>query len=206
MKTLFFTKKGGHGKTTHAIGYALYSDSILYTNDCDNGTLKIYGDMFKNCKLRPFGIGEEIEVDEKDNLVFDMGGFEDNRILQIASFVDVCVVPVFYQSRADFEPFINTILELEKYNKNIVILINNTEKDYIGELESLLKEKFSYKIFVVSRSKYIRRLADENKTIFDLYKLGGLDKYMVRNLIKEIEEFYGYLQNINTKTKKIKNG
>lgn len=197
MKVLFYTKKGGQGKTTHSVGYAHYSNSIIYTNDFNNGTLEVYGGLFSDGRMRSFVAGEEIEVNEDDNLVFDMGGYVDNRIIQIASFVDICVVPIYYQSSADLIPSAQTILELEKYNKNIAILINNTDKEYIEEVKKALEKRFSYPIFVISKSKYINRLADENKTIFDLFNSGGLEKYMLKNLMPQIKNLYSYLDNFN---------
>jgi len=199
MKVLFYTKKGGQGKTTHAIGYAKYSNSTLYTNDYNNGTLEIYGDIFPEGKLRPFAAGEEIEVDPDESLVFDMGGYVDNRIIQIARFVDICVVPIYYQSSADLVPSVQTILELEKYNKNIVILINNTERDYIDEVAQALKQKFKHKIFVIRRSRYINKLPDEGKTLFDLFGGGGLERYLLKKTLPQLKEFYNYLDQFNKK-------
>ena len=48
-----------------------------------------------------------------ENNVFDFGGFLDNRIINVAKFVDCCVVPFFYQSKADLVPTIQTVIELE---------------------------------------------------------------------------------------------
>lgn len=49
MKVLFYSIKGGQGKTTHAVGYAKhlasYGESILVTNDFDNSTGEIYADV-----------------------------------------------------------------------------------------------------------------------------------------------------------------
>lgn len=201
MNILFYTKKGGQGKTTHAIGYAKYSNSTVYTNDYDNGTLEVYENLFDNNKLKPIKPGErieDIEISDNESLVFDMGGYVDSRISTIAKFVDLCVVPICYQSKADIVPAVQTINELEKYNKNIVILINNTEKQYVNAISDALKEKFTHKQFIVNKSKYINRLADENKTIFDLLNSGGLEKHFLsRALIPQINEFYNYIKKIN---------
>ena len=85
---------------------------------------------------------------------------------------DVCVVPICYQSTADLMPAVKTILTLEKHNKNILILINNTPHADAEQLQSVLSERFTnHRIFTINRSRYIAKLADEGKTLFDLFSL-----------------------------------
>ena len=196
---LFYNKKGGQGKTTHAVAYASHVGAVLYTNDEDNDTLDIYGDLFKDGDIRVLKPGEEIEVDDEETMVFDMGGYLDNRIIQIAEFVDVCVVPIKYQSKADFSPSIRTIMTLTSHNKNVVVLINNTSKEEAEEVKKLLEENFDHKVFVINSSKYINRLADEQKTVFDLLDASGLNRYMLKkNVVPQITSFYNYLDQLLT--------
>lgn len=201
MNILFYSRKGGQGKTTHAIGFASYKKADFYTNDFGNSTIEIFASLFKNKnqEFKELAPDEKIEIGQDKSNIFDFGGFLDSRIINVAKFVDCCVVPIFYQSRADLVPAVQTIIELEKYNKNIVILINNTDKEYIGQIQSALSKKFKHKIFIVNKSKYINRLADEGKTIFDLFNQGGLEKYMLKNLVDQIKSFYNYLEKLGKK-------
>ena len=136
---------------------------------------------------------QDVDVSEDRGNVFDFGGFMDSRVIAVAKFVDYCVVPIYYQSKADLSPSVQTIVELEKYNKNIVIVINNTEKKDAELLEESLQERFSYPIFTIPKSRFINRLPDEGKSVFQLSEEGGLNKHMLRNLLPRIEEFYSYL-------------
>tara|TARA_R110001592_G_scaffold361912_1_gene674050 strand:+ start:2130 stop:2732 length:603 start_codon:yes stop_codon:yes gene_type:complete len=193
---LFYSRKGGQGKTTHAVGYAHYSKSSLVTNDFGNSTVSIYKDLFSEegqtiTELRPDQ--QDVDVSEDRGNVFDFGGFMDSRVIAVAKFVDYCVVPIYYQSKADLSPSVQTIVELEKYNKNIVIVINNTDKKDAELLEESLQERFSYPIFTIPKSRFINRLPDEGKSVFQLSEEGGLNKHMLRNLLPRIEEFYSYL-------------
>ncbi|HAS6415325.1 TPA: hypothetical protein I7256_22715 [Vibrio vulnificus] len=193
---LFYSRKGGQGKTTHAVGYAHYSKSSLVTNDFGNSTVSIYKDLFSEegqtiTELKPDQ--QDVDVSEDRGNVFDFGGFMDSRVIAVAKFVDYCVVPIYYQSKADLSPSVQTIVELEKYNKNIVIVINNTEKKDAELLEESLQERFSYPIFTIPKSRFINRLPDEGKSVFQLSEEGGLNKHMLRNLLPRIEEFYSYL-------------
>ena len=201
MNILFYSRKGGQGKTTHAIGFAHHIKADFTTNDFGNSTIEIFAPLFKNKnqEFRELAPDEAIAIDDEKNNVFDFGGFLDSRIINVAKFVDTCVVPIFYQSKADLVPAIQTILELEKYNKNIVILINNTDKEYVEQIKEALAKKFKHKIFVVNKSKYINRLADENKTILNLFKQGKLEQYMLKNLVNQIQTFYSHLEKLGKK-------
>lgn len=202
MKILFYSVKGGQGKTTHAISFAKYKEALYITNDYESGTLDIYSEIFSENQLQI--IKPETKLDFKglkgiDNIVFDFGGWVDEKIESIAKNVDVIVVPIFYQSIADLMPCIKTVNSLSKYNKNIVILINNTDTNDIEDLQKHLKDKFSeFRVFVINRSKYINRLANDGKTIFDLSKEGGIVKFNLSRtgLTKQIKDLYNYLDNI----------
>lgn len=190
---LFYSRKGGQGKTTHAVSFTQYIKGFLHTNDYGNATIDIYQPVLGSENLIELAPNEEIEVDDEVSNIFDFGGFLDNRIISVAQFVDWCVVPIFYQSKADLTPAIQTIIELSKYNSNIVILINNTEKSDAQELSKLLKNKFPYEVFIIPKSRYINRLPDTGKTVFDLYENGGLDKYMLRNITPTFKKFYNFI-------------
>lgn len=194
MNILFYSRKGGQGKTTHAIGYAHYTKSNFYTNDYGNSTIEIFKPLFENREFKELKPSEKIEIEESKSNVFDFGGFLDNRVVGVAKYVNYCVVPIFYQSKTDLVPAIQTIIELEKHNKNIVILINNTDKEYTQDIENALSKKFKHKIFTINKSKYIHRLSDENKTVFDLFNKGGLEKYQLKTLVTQIKNFYQHLK------------
>ena len=53
-------------------------------------------------------------------------------------------------------------------------------------------------IFVVNSSRYISRLANYQKTLFDLLDTGdGLERHRIKeSLIPQIKAFYHYLDNI----------
>lgn len=201
MNFLFYSTIGRQGKTTHAIGYAQYKRSKLYTNDLQNATKELYGDMFKNGDFVEIGVGEQIEIDDSDNIVFDFGGYIDSRLVDVIKYVDACIVPISYQSKSEYIPAVRTINALAEHNKNIVILINNTATKLIPEVKEALEETFpNYPVFVVNSSRYISRLANYQKTLFDLLEVGdGLEKHRINEvLIPQIKTFYSHLDNISS--------
>ncbi len=204
MRSLFYINKGGQGKTTHAISYTKHRDALYITNDYDSGTLEIYSDMFAEDQLQKIKPENKIDFDSLkhiDDIVFDFGGWVDNKIKTIAQNVDVIVVPLCYQSIADLIPCVKSVKSLSAYNENVIILINNTATELLDELEMNLKKKFpKLKIFIIKHSKYITRLADEGKTLFDLFETAtGITKYKLKSsgLIQSITDLYKYMDGIN---------
>ncbi len=198
MKILFFSVKGGQGKTTHAISYAKHRGCLYLTNDYESGTIELYEDIFAENQLQI--LDKENDISDLDNIpkeldvVFDFGGWVDSRIEKITSICDVVVIPLYYQSQADLLPCLKVVQSLKKINKDIVILINNTEKKEIEDIEKGLRTEFSdLKVFVFNKSKFIHKLANEGKTLDRLYSESGLNRYLLKDLIKQKETFYKYL-------------
>lgn len=194
MKILFYSVKGGQGKTTHAISYAKHRDCLYVTNDYESGTLEIYSDIFAENQLQVIRKENKLELTPEMDVVFDFGGWVDERVKDVAKLCDVVVVPIYYQSQADLLPCIKIVNSLQALNKNVVILINNTEKKEVEVINNgLLSEFPELKVFTFNRSKFIQKLANEGKTIDRLSNESGLNKYMLKNLISQKEEFYNYL-------------
>jgi hypothetical protein len=127
-------------------------------------------------------------------VVFDFGGWVDERIESIAKVCDVVVVPVYYQSMADLLPCIKTVNTLKELNTNVVILINNTDKKDAEDIKKGLNKKFpENKIFVVNKSKFIPRLANDGKTVDRLASENSLNRYLLSGLLAQLNEFYNYL-------------
>lgn len=191
---------GRQGKSTHSITFSQYAKIPLITNDKNNSTKELYKDI-KNIDIQTLGLESSLDfLDNTKSWVFDAGGFEEIRIPQIIHKAQKVVVVFFYQSTSDFMEFYKGLKRLEsKINgQEIIILLNNTDKDCIAEAEDLIKTSFpTYPLFTVNRSRYFWRLSDISKTVFDIMDEGGLDR---RNLIRagiitQLEAFYKYLIN-----------
>lgn len=194
MKMLFCSAKGGQGKTTHSISYAKHRGALYFTNDYESGTIEIYQDIFAEDQLHIIKNEDSLKIPAELDVIFDFGGWIDERIETIAKFCDVVVVPLCYQSVADFIPCIKVVNSLNELNNNVIVLINNTDKNDIDGVRKNLNKRFpSNKVFVINKSKFIPRLANEGKTINRLESESGLNKYSLRKLTPQINEFYNYL-------------
>lgn len=196
MNTLFYSRKGGQGKTTHAVAYARHTGAHFLTFDYDNGTRGLYEALIPEGHFHEIAPTGELVAYAGEDHVFDFGGYLDERIIKTAKVCDQCVIPIAFQSPAEIKPFIDTVSELAKHNKNIVLLINNTEREYLDDLKEAIRKNFSFPIFVIPRSKFISKLSVYQKTPIELYEGGEaslLQRHHLKNLAPTFREFYDYL-------------
>ncbi len=161
---------GRQGKTT--IAYTLYKHAQeafkFVTNDLYNASIDLEKHV-KEGELMYFPDGAEIIFDDEDNHIFDFGGKPDDRLLNVAGFVDIILIPLAFQSVSELKLTMENINAFIEHNKNIVILINNTDvadaKMVITALSAVYPD---IPILEISHSRFIRRLANESKTVFDV--------------------------------------
>jgi len=196
MNTLFYSRKGGQGKTTLSAMYAQYSNSHLTTFDYDNGSRQLFADLLPEGNYHELSPSSELSADPSKDNVFDFGGYLDKRITKTASVCNQCVIPISAESRSETRPFIDTIKELSKHNKNIVLVINKTEKLYAQALLEQIKKQFDYPAFVIPRSKFISKFADYGVTPIELLESGKasiLQRHHLKTLSPILKSLFDYL-------------
>ena len=171
---------------------------MLVTNDLDNGTADIYEAALAGGRIVTLEPGQSlgaIRARYKGRpLVIDFGGFVESRVLEAADMADVTVVPLSYQSTADLMPAVKTVTALQPHCARIVVLINNTAPEHVGELEDVIRRRFpKVAVLLVNHSRYISRIADDGLTVFDIAALGGLERHQLRHILPQIETLYAYL-------------
>lgn len=185
---LIYNKKGGQGKTTLSVEYCKLFNAKLLTNDTNNFTQESYQlDVYS---IPPDFPANEIELATDRPNVFDFGGYYDNRINAIAAAVDICIVPLFYQSDNDIKVAQETMHTLQENNKNCIFVINNTQKEY----HHVLKEHLSNfaKTFIIPRSEYISKY---DKTVYELYRSGTPQQIgqIKKILLPYYEDLFNYI-------------
>ena len=170
MNTLFYSRRGGQGKTTNAVSFARHTNAHFVTFDYDNGTRDLYEDMLPDNHFHEISPTGDLVAYEGESHVFDFGGYLDERIIKTARICDQCVVPIAFQSPAEIKPFIDTVSELAKHNDNIVLLINNTEREYLEDLKASIRKNFDYPIFIIPKSKFVSKLSVYKATPIELFE------------------------------------
>ena len=160
---------GRMGKTT--LSYTIYKTASIpfkyVTNDLENASVRLEKHIAPE-DLFHFPEGSKIEL-HPGNIIFDFGGKPDERLLQVASYVDVVIVPIAYQSISELQLTIKNINALKEQNSNIVVVINNTDNSDAKLVEMTLSATYpDMPVFIINHSKFIRRLANENQTVFEV--------------------------------------
>lgn len=203
--TLYFNTVGRSGKTSTAVIDAKQRGAKLYTNDWHNITDELYSDLFPKGdfvkipepKLRADGTFDYgLEIDSDDDIVFDFGGYVDQRVEFVAKYVDACVVPVHYLGKDEGIQTIRIVNSLLALNKNVSILISRTDTDLLTEARELFESTFpKLKVFTINKSKYITRLANFQVTPYDIAESGGVleRNYVKRVIIPQYEALFDYI-------------
>lgn len=198
-KVLFYNAKGGQGKTTLSVHYALYSESCFYTNEHKIGTEDLYKDKLTLGGTKPERFNVIASGDQRltiaDKSVFDFGGSLDGRVPAVARACDLCVIPIHYQSKAELRPLFIMLGAMSEFNKNILIVINNTETSFIESLQTGLSAESEYPVKVVRHSAFMTYLANEGKTPFEIDdQIKGAPRKSLITIQDQLKDLFEYIR------------
>lgn len=187
---------GRMGKTT--LAYTVFKDSkepfIYFTNDLENASIDLQKNVTEE-NLSFVAAGEEIDIDPDKNIIFDFGGKPDQRLLDVAKIVDTIVVPIAFQSTSELKLTIQNINALLEQNENIIIVINNTDAADAKLVRFTLNSVFpKLDILEIAHSKYVRRLANEDMTVFGVANTSKRDATQLnKKIIPQFKELFSAL-------------
>lgn len=187
---------GRMGKTT--LAYTIYKAAKIpfkyATNDLDNASINLK--RFVDGDLIHFLPGDDINIDSDDNIIFDFGGKPDKRLLDVAGYVDVIIVPIAFQSVSELSLTIKNINALLERNTNVVVVVNNTDNADTKLVKMTLAATFPDLVILdISHSKFVRRLANDNKTIFEVAESNKGDKTRLeKKLIPQFNELFNCIK------------
>lgn len=179
-KITVWTLKGGEGKSTIACAIALEGNWAIITND-------IHSDLTSALKEEHYLVLEpdqplptEKELEGAD-IIFDPGGFLDNRMIDAVRMSDHVIIPVSdFGKKLNTERFIASVIEIEQYNGNIVVVLNKISKENVQEAREALKELMSkefkrvYPIFEIKKNEAFELMLNTGTSISEIVKKGGL--------------------------------
>jgi cellulose biosynthesis protein BcsQ len=190
MKVTIFNLKGGQGKTTLSLTLALLYGFVIVTNDEYSPIEKV---LPKN-KTKHLKNNEALpNVPPDVDLIYDFGGHPDKRVMEASKESKWVIVPIIYESALDMQVSIKAIREIEKFNKNIIIVISKTQKGDFEKATEILSDFFQYPAFEIKKSSAFTKMVDTQKSIKSLMNESYLFSYHYRKPLEQIEVIKNYI-------------
>ncbi len=169
----FFNKKGGTGKTSFSFSVAKDLNYPLLSND-DSVIEEIYPSKAK--------ILEKLQLIEHD-VVYDLGGFIDEDAIEIFKGSSIVVVPTTLDINA-IKRTINSVLEINAYCSNILIVINRIKLDKLGKYRQSIEalKGLGKPIVHIRETEAITNSIHLGKTITELYSENNFTKNQYKGI------------------------
>ena len=189
MKILVYNFKGGVGKTAFSLAYALEKDFGVVTNDTYSPLEKVLPED-RVLKLSKAASVPDFPADY--DIVFDFGGYIDQRVIEAAKMSDWVVIPTA-PDFIELQVTLETIKEVERYNKRIVIVANKLGKDDLEHIQEVIGAFFDYPVFPVKNSRLFGKIFEERKSISAIAGENGLARYTYRAIIKQFNKILEHI-------------
>lgn len=183
----FFNKKGGTGKTSLSFSIAKDLDYALLSND-DSVIEEIYPNKAK--------ILDTIEIIDHDT-VYDLGGYVDTNIIKLFKASNIVIVPTLLDVNS-IKRTINTVMEVNKYCENIVVVLNRVQDNKIGKYKQSIEilKGLGKLIVQIRESEAITNSIHTGQTISELFNSGGLSKSQYAHIFKDYSALLKIIQEV----------
>jgi len=194
--TTFFSLKGGVGKTSLASAISLELGFVnqpvpVITNDPISPLEDLLGT--ENAML----IQQDQEIpnsfDKEEDVIIDLGGFVDERIISVLEKSKTIIIPTL-GSFLSLSGLVGTLQEVERFNKNIVIVLNRVDKKEEHKVVSFINDKGNYPVFSLKSSKCFENIHYQKKSVAQMMEEEPLRRRSYDGVSKQIWKIINYLK------------
>ncbi len=203
MKISVYSAKGSAGKTPIATNIVLDREYAVGTNEM----FHIFDSFIPDERLLVVEPHEKFPTIPKNiDIVFDLAGSITEHSKSITSAIkqsDLVLIPIYNEVKS-LNAGINTILEVEKLNKNIVVIATKLQKQKkevfkdwrnsndINNIKKMIENSIDFKIDILPLkfSKVFDVIFEEEKSIAQLRDCNPLAKYTYKEVSKQFNKIY----------------
>lgn len=183
--------KGGVGKS-------LLAHQLITSFGFNGVEIDPYGSLSERLSDKVIKIPlEQKKLDTYTNTVFDFGGFNDIKLELAVKQSDLVIIP-FNATLETLQSTIDTINIVKEFDKPILFVANMVQKpEDLKEVAVILHDLlgFECEIFAINLSAAYQTAINQNASILDLAKGGGLKAFAYKKAAESIKELKNSIDN-----------
>lgn len=185
-----FNLKGGQGKSSIALNLALTLDANVISNDI----ITQIEDVLPEDNFLNIGKNDDFpDIEENIDVIYDLGGWIDERTVKVIKNADLIIIPMI-NGIMNNKTSLNSIEQVKKFNKNILIIANKTKKDDFNVITALIAKYFpedNFPILELKETTAFEKILEREKSIKDIV---SEDKLLRFNYSRVVEQFNTILE------------
>ena len=191
-----FNLKGGQGKSSIALNLALSMNFDIISNDAISKLESVLSeDNFLSIKKdRDFP-----DVTEDLNIIYDLGGWLDTRVLKPLKEADLVIIPMI-NSEINNEVSINSINQVKNINNNIIIIANRCKKNDYFIINELVNKYFpdnKFPIFEIMDTTAFEQMVVKRMSIQKIADLDPLLKHNYKKINEQFNNIINFIRNFD---------
>jgi hypothetical protein len=190
MRLIVWNLKGGQGKTVLSLNLAMLEGMFVVTNDVHSPIDDVLGE---DRTLRLSMRDPLPDVPAEVPLIYDFGGYPDARIIEAAKTADHILIPIIYESPLEMQVTINAVAEIERYNPNILIILNKAKPGDYERAQQVLGQFYEYPIMEVKQSTAFTRSIEQKKSLQELVDGNALFSFHYSKPLEQLRAIIAHI-------------